>query len=159
MIKQKVYIETTLFNFYFDTDRGDAHIDTVRLFKEIAAGKYEAYSSDYVVDELKRAPEEKRNEMINLFSEYGIKVLEPAEEASRLADLYVLGGAIPQKYRTDGLHIAIATINGLDMVISMNFQHIVKNKTEKMTGAINVMNGYRAVEIVSPMEVIEDDNI
>jgi hypothetical protein len=159
MKKSKVYLETTLFNFYVDIDRGDAHVDTVRLFKEIAAGKYEAYSSDYVVDELKRAPDEKREKMIGLFSEYGIEVLEPDDEASRLADLYVSEGIIPQKYRTDGLHIAIATINGLDMIISMNFQHIVKNKTEKLTGALNVLNGYRAVEIVSPMEVIEDDNI
>jgi hypothetical protein len=39
----------------------------------------------------------------------------------------------------------------------MNFQHIVKRKTVKMTGAINTMNGYRAVEIYSPMEVIEDE--
>jgi hypothetical protein len=159
MKKQKVYLETTLFNFYVDADRGDAHIDTVKLFKEIAEGKYEAFSSDYVIDELKRAPDEKREKMISLFSESGIKVLEPEDEAIRLADLYVSEGVIPQKYRTDGLHIAIATINGLDMIISMNFQHIVKYKTEKMTGAINVLNGYRAVEIVSPMEVIEDDNI
>ena len=159
MRKQKVYLETTLFNFYLDEGRGDAHIDTVRLFKEIAAGKYEAYSSDYVVDELKRASDEKRDKMIGLFSAYSIKVLEPDEEASRLADLYVSERVIPQKYRTDGLHIAIAAVNGLDMIISMNFQHIVKHKTEKMTGAINVLNGYRAVEIVSPMEVIEDDDI
>ena len=159
MRKQKVYLETTLFNFYLDTDRGDAHVDTVHLFEEIAAGKYEAYSSDYVIDELKRAPDEKREKMIGLLSEYGIKVLEPDNEASRLADLYVSGKVIPQKYRADGLHIAIAAVNGLDMVISMNFQHIVKHKTEKMTGAINILNGYRAVDIVSPMEVVEDDEI
>ena len=41
-------------------------------------------------------------------------------------------GVIPQKYRTDGLHIAHAAVNGLDMIISMNFQHIVKRKTIKM---------------------------
>jgi len=35
----KVYLETTLFNFYVDEDR-DAHADTVKLFKEIAEGKY-----------------------------------------------------------------------------------------------------------------------
>ena len=44
MRKQKIYLETTLFNFYFDTDR-EAHADTVKLFKEIAAGKYEAFTS------------------------------------------------------------------------------------------------------------------
>ena len=66
-------------------------------------------------------------------------------------------GMIPEKYKTDGLHITIATVNNLDMLISMNFQHIVKRKTVKMTGHINVMNGYRAIEIYAPMEVIENE--
>lgn len=105
------------------------------------------------------AQDDKREKMIKLITEYGIKVLEPDVEASRLADMYISEGVIPKRYRTDGLHIAIAVVYGLDLVISMNFQHIVKHKTEKMTGAINTLNGYRAVEIVSPMEVIENENI
>jgi hypothetical protein len=155
----KVYLETTLFNFYVDEDRGDAHLDTVKLFREIADGKYKAYSSDYVVDELEQAPAEKRERMLNIFAEYDITVLEPDTEASRLANLYVAQGVVSQKYRTDGLHIAIATVNGLDMIISMNFEHIVKRKTIKMTGAINTLNGYQAIEIYSPMEVIENEHI
>jgi len=157
MRKQKIYLETTLFNFYFDTDR-EAHPHTVKLFKEIAAGKYEAFTSDYVTTELERASEEKRDKMIGLLSEYSIKVLAPDPEAGRLADLYISDGVIPQKYRTDGLHIAIATVSDLDMIVSMNFRHIVKRKTKLVTGSINVLNGYRAIEIYSPMEVVEDEN-
>jgi hypothetical protein len=157
MRKQKIYLETTLFNFYIDEDR-EAHADTVLLFKEISEGKYEAFTSDYVIDELEYAPAEKRDKMISLITEFEIKVLEPDDSASRLADLYVSEGVIPLKYRTDGLHIAIATVNGLDMIISMNFQHIVKLKTVKMTGAINILSGYQAVEICSPMEVVENEN-
>ena len=33
------------------TDR-EAHADTVTLFVECAAGKYEAFTSDYAIDEL-----------------------------------------------------------------------------------------------------------
>jgi hypothetical protein len=146
-----------MFNFYVDKDRGELHTDTVKLFAEVAAGKYEAYTSDYVVDELKKASAEKQAEMLKLLTEYNIPVLDMSDEADRLADIYVDEGIIPLKYKTDGLHIAIATVNDLDMIISMNFQHIVKRKTIKMTGAINTMNGYRAVEIYSPMEVVEND--
>jgi hypothetical protein len=56
------------------------------------------------------------------------------------------------------LHIALATVNDLDMIISMNFQHIVKRKTIKMTGPINTLNGYRTIEIYSPMEVVENES-
>jgi len=158
MRKLKVYLETTLFNFYVDDDRGFAHDSTVALFKEIAAGKYEAFTSAYVLDELEQAPTDKREKMLSLLAEYSISVLTYSDEAKALADIYVSEGIIPQKYRTDGLHIAIAAVNDLDMVISMNFQHIVKRKTKLTTGNINTLNSYRAVEIYTPMEVVENDN-
>jgi predicted nucleic acid-binding protein len=157
MRKLQVYLETTLFNFYVDKSKGFAHESTVALFKEIDAGKYEAFTSDFVINELERAKKEKSDKMLKLVAEYGVKVLEPDEDANRLADLYVAEGVIPQKYLTDGLHIAIATVYGLDMIVSLNFNHIVKRKTLKMTGAINILNGYSAIEIYSPMEIVDDE--
>ena len=157
MRKQKIYLKTTLFNFYFDEDRGFVYGSTIALFKEIAVGKYETFTSRFVIDELNNAPETKRNKMLNLILEHGIPILETDNEAVRIANLYIEEKIIPQKYRTDGLHIAIATLNDLDMIISMNFQHIVKRKTKIGTGNINALNGYRAVEIYSPMEV-ENEN-
>lgn len=156
MRKFKIYLETTLFNYYFDIER-DAHADTVKLFEEIAAGKYEAYTSAAVVEELRKAPPEKYKSMVSLIEPYHIQVLAIDDEAEDLADVYVAEGIIPLKYRTDGLHIAIATVNDIDMIISMNFQHIVKRKTKLATGSINALNGYRAVEILDPREVVENE--
>ena len=155
--KQKIYLETTLFNYFFDKDR-DAHADTVKLFKEIAAGKYEAFTSGAVIAELARAPAEKSAAMLALLNEYQIAILPVGEDADKLADIYVAERIIPPKYRTDGVHIAVASVNGLDFVISLNFQHIVKLKTEQMTGAANILNGYKPIQIISPMEVVENEN-
>ena len=52
-------------------------------------------------------------------------------------------------------HIAIATINDLDYIFSLNFQHINRHKTKIMTSYININNGYKSINICSPMEVIE----
>jgi len=38
MRKPKIYLETTIFNYFYDTAR-DGHADTVKLFEEIKAGK------------------------------------------------------------------------------------------------------------------------
>ena len=152
MRKPKIYLETTLFNYYFDTDR-DAHADTVKLFKDVADGKYEAFTSFYVIDELKKAPPVKRDKMIALMEQYGITVLALSKEAEKLADVYVEQGVIPLKYRTDGIHVAVAALNDLDIIVSMNFQHIVKRKTKHGTAAINALHNCRAVEICTPMEV------
>ena len=157
MRKQKIYLETTLFNYYFDTDR-ENHPDTLRLFEDIAARKYEAFTSDYVVNELEKTQGEKRDKMIALIEQYAVKVLVLNSEAEQLADVYVVQGVIPVKYRTDGIHIAVAAVNDLDMIISMNFQHIVKRKTKLATASINTLNGYRAVEICTPMEVNDHED-
>jgi len=154
----KIYLESTLFNFYVDEDRGFAHESTVKLFNEIAAGKYTAYTSAVVIEELAKASAKKYEIMSGLIPQYKITILALNDEADRLADIYVAEKIIPVKYRTDGLHIAIAAVNDLDMIISMNFQHIVKRNTKLMTGNINTLNGYRAVEIFNPMEVIENEN-
>ena len=157
MRKPKIYLETTMFNYYFDADR-DAHGDTVKLFEEVRAGKYEAYTSFYVIDELEIADEPKRSNMLSLINEYGVTILPDNKEAERLAALYVKEGIIPAKYLFDCLHIATATINDLDYVFSLNFKHINKIKTKTMTSNVNIREGYKPVIIASPMEVIENEN-
>ena len=154
MRKQRIYLETTLFNFYFDINR-EAHSATVKLFEDIADGKFLAYTSVYVIEELEQTKGKKREKMISLLGRYPITIIPPDAEADRLADIYVKQGIIPLKYRTDGVHIAIAAINHLDAVVSMNYSHIVKNKTRVGTGAINTLEGYGIVEIFTPMEVVD----
>ena len=156
MTKKKIYLETTLFNYYFDENR-DAHADTVRLFEECEAGKFEPYTSIYVIHELEDAPSEKRDKMMDLIRKYNIIVLEASSEADNLARRYIAEGALPQGSLTDASHISSATVNNLDMIISLNFRHIVKEKTVKLTSAINILAGYNVMEINSPMEVIDDE--
>ena len=156
MRKPKIYLETTLFNYFFDTDR-DAHPDTVKLFKDVAAGKYEAYTSQHVIEELKKADEPKRGNMLAMIPEYGITVLEFSDAADRLADIYIAAGIIPPHKRMDALHIAITAVNNLDMIFSLNFRHIVKARTILETEKINHSHGLNAIELNSPMGVEEDE--
>ena len=156
MRKPKIYLETTLFNFYFDSDR-DAHADTVRLFQDVAAGKYEAFTSGAVTEELAKAPEPKKDRMLALLKEFNIQVLPVEDKAEKLADVYVAEKIIPMKYRTDGVHIAMAAVNGLDVVVSLNFQQIVKPKVKQLANAANVLKGFHSIEVVSPMEFVETE--
>ena len=154
--KMKLYLETTVFNYYFDENR-EFHPDTCRLFDAIAAGEFEAYTSEYATLELQRAPEPKRSDMMNLIERFGIIMLEATQEANDLAALYVHNGIIPAKYRTDGEHIACASVNGLDCILSFNFQHINKLKTKRMTENVNLMEGYKGITICLPMEVLDNE--
>jgi len=154
----KIYLETTLFNFYFADDAPDKKQDTLKLFEEICQGKYEPYASEDVVRELlDTSDSDKKRNMTNLINDYGIILLPSSDEAETLADVYVNEGVIPLKYRTDGVHIALTAVFNLDFIVSYNFKHIVKRKTVEMTELINYREGYKKVGIYSPAEVIEDD--
>ena len=153
----KIYLETTMFNFYFADDAPDKKQDTLTLFEEIQAGKYDPYTSFAVVDEIEKTPDnQKRENMLALIKTYNIGVLEDDSEADILADIYIHEHIIPAKYRDDALHIAVATIREMHIILSWNFQHIVKLKTRNMVNAVNLREGFRTIDICSPKEVIED---
>jgi len=155
---QSIYLETTVFNYPFADDAPQYQAATLQLFDEIKAGKFKAYTSDYVVQELERTKDtEKRERMLAFISNYNIIVLPGNEEAKNLANIYVSADIIPQHHDTDALHIAAATVAGLDCVISLNYKHIVKHKTIMETEFINVREGYKRIFIHSPAEVIEND--
>jgi hypothetical protein len=155
MEKPKIYLETTMFNFPFAEDAPQYRADTLRLFDIIRAGKYEPFTSPYATEELEAtATESRRLEMLKLIPNYGVKILQKTPEAERLAGLYLAGEAVPVGFYTDALHIAITTVYGLDFIVSLNFQHIVREKTIRITGEINAQEGYRAVGIYKPSEVL-----
>ena len=72
-----------------------------------------------------------------------------------MTEKYMSRKIFPAKYRDDALHIAIATVHDMDVVISWNLRHMVKLRTRREVKAINIMEGYREIEICTPMEVIE----
>lgn len=85
------------------------------------------------------------------------EVLSVDEEIDRLADKYIAEGIIPAVYRDDALHIALASVKGLDILVSWNFKHLVKHKTRVEVTGVNTLLGYKAIDICTPWEVIEDD--
>ena len=156
MSKLRLYLETTVFNYFFDQER-DGHEDTVRIFEAIGRGEYEAYTSRYVTIELEQAPEPKRTNMLALIERYGIILQETDDETVRMTKLYLHESALPAKCVLDSAHIAIATVNNLDCILSFNFQHINRLKTKRLTADINVREKYKSIIITTPKEVLDDE--
>jgi hypothetical protein len=88
MDKPKIYLETTIFSFYYGSEAAPEYkqykADSQAVFDLIKAGEYEAFTSSFATDELTDEPDvEKRLKMFALISEYDIKILFPAEETQR----------------------------------------------------------------------------
>jgi len=157
MRRQKVYLETTVFNYYFDETR-NAQPATVSFFEAVGFGQFEGYTSVYTFNELEKAPEPQRSNMLHLLEKYSITILDTSDEIDELAGKYITNNIIPQKKNIDALHIAIASVNELDIILSFNFKHINKLKTKTLIPAINRMSGYRDIIIAQPEEVIDNEN-
>jgi hypothetical protein len=153
----KLFLETTLFNFYFYGKGKEKMMYTRLLFDQIAAGIYKPYTSEYVMDELRDAPKKQFEQMYTLIDTYGIFVLPESGEIDRLSAIYVANEIIPVGSEPDSDHIAAATVNGLDFVVSYNMGHIVKQKTMIATGFANKREGYAQIGIANPKEVMEYD--
>ena len=151
-----IYLETTIFNFPFADDAPQYRDDAKRLFAEINAGKFKPFTSEYVLRELEVTKDsEKLATMKALIVDYGVAIIPANSEIEQLAAVYVSADIIPEKYATDALHIAAATVAGLDFIVSLNFRHIVKHKTIIETEIINAREGFRRVFIHTPAEVID----
>ena len=96
--------------------------------------------------------------MRGFIQELNVTILDESDEVNNLAAIYQEQGILPKRSTTDARHIAVAAVNDLDMILSLNFEHIVRKKTVLMTGALNAQLGFRPVDIRSPMEVEEREN-
>ena len=151
-------METSIFNFPFADDAPQYRDEAKILMEQIRGGKFEPYTSIYAIEELNLTKdEEKRAKLKTQIYDYGVEILHPNDEVRQLARIYLAEGAVKANYPTDALHIAIATVYGLDFIVSMNFQHIVRRKTIEEVDKINNREGYRRIGIYFPAEVIYDD--
>jgi len=160
MAKPKIYLETTMFNFYYGSQTTPEYrqykADARSVFDLIKSGEYEAFTSSFATDELTDEPDtEKRLKMLALISEYGVKVLFPTEETQRLTELYIQEGVVSPIWETDAAHIAMTAVNGLDFIVSLNFTHIVRPWTVERVRRVNFREGYKPIGIYRPSEVLE----
>jgi len=72
-----------------------------------------------------------------------------------LTQLYISNKALGKASENDAYHIALASINRVDCLISWNFKHIVNFEKIKLFNAINMQYGYPVIDIRSPLEFIK----
>lgn len=108
-------------------------------------------------DELENAPENVRNLVKQIKTEH-TEFLETTNETVDLATEYIAEKVVGQTSYADCLHIALATINNADYLISWNFKHIVNVHRIRGYNAINLKNGYKLLEIRSPRDFINYEN-
>ena len=148
-----LYVDTSVIGGYFDIE---FEKETRILFDNIESQKYDIMYSSVTEDELLNAPEQVKN-LLQSIPSLLIKRVNLTEEAVKLADTYISEGVVGKTSRDDCFHIALATINKADILVSWNFKHIVNIFRIRGYNAVNLKLGYSQIDIRSPKEIITNE--
>lgn len=147
-MKQRIYIDTSVIGGCEDEEFSQW---SIQLFKEFRQGLRIAVVSDLTRRELEKAPESVR-EILSSLPE--VEDVFLTKEAESLAQNYINERVVNVKHIVDAQHIAIASVERVNVLVSWNFQQIVNLDRIHAFNSVNLKLGYPMLEIRSPMEVI-----
>jgi len=150
-VKQKIYIDTSVIGGYFDIEFAEY---TKPLFDRIISGEIHMIYSEVTEGELKEAPEHVKK-LIRELPKNNVEFVELTNEAISLATEYIKENVVGKTSYPDCLHIAIATLQKVDVLVSWNFKHIVNLKRIRGYNSVNLKSGHGLLEIRSPKELID----
>jgi hypothetical protein len=153
MHKQRVYIDTSVIGGCFDEEFEEW---SNRLFDAFILGSKVAVLSDLTSDELARAPEYIRKRIDDIPIQ-NREILLRNSETEFLAEKYIEFKVISEKFFDDATHIALSTVNNVDVLVSWNFKHMVNLTRILKYNSINLMFGYKALEIRNPKEILDNE--
>jgi predicted nucleic acid-binding protein len=149
-MRLRTYIDTSVVGGYFDEEFSET---TKRLFERLENNEIVFVISDLLDLELTAAPRNVRELLYN-FSPDKFERVHLTEEAIQLANRYIEEKVVGKTSLEDCRHIALATINRVDVLASWNFKHIVNLDRIKGYNTVNYRYGYPMIEIRSPKDLI-----
>ena len=149
---QRFYIDTSVIGGVFDTEFEE---HSTILFEKIKLGQIKAVISEITENEISKARKEIRDFYSTLMN---IELVEITKDAVHLADSYISDKVVGKTSRNDCLHIAIATVNRVDVLVSWNFKHIVNIYRIRGYNSVNIRLGYSPLEIRSPKDIVGNEN-
>ncbi len=155
-MKESVYLETSVISYYTAKPSRDIIIAarqeiTRQKWSEILKS-FDIHISALVVQEAEQGDIEAAQKRLSIISD--MPALGINEETEKLALRLIKDGPIPEKYPEDALHIAIATVNGMDYLLTWNFSHINNAQMKAKITSVIESHGYQYPIICSPEEIL-----
>jgi predicted nucleic acid-binding protein len=153
-MQQRLYIDTSVIGGYHDDEFKEV---TRQFFDRIEAREFLIYFSEVNETELVLAPQRVRDVKLRIPGEC-LRYVEIDSEVEQLAQTYISEKALGKASSNDAYHIALASINRLDCLVSWNFKHIVNFDKIKQFNSINLKLGYPLIDIRTPLEFLKYEN-
>jgi hypothetical protein len=149
-MRRRIYTDTSVVGGCLD-EKFSTY--SLQLFERFRAALDILVLSDLTLAELEGAPENVR-EVLQTVPREALEEVRLDAEASDLAQEYLAAGVLGGAHLEDARHIATATVQRVDVLVSWNFKHIVNLDRIRGYNSVNLRQGYSLLEIRSPQEVL-----
>ena len=153
-----VYIETSVVSYFANRDGSDvivlAQQQITREWWRDAAKSFDLFVSDLVASEIGHGDSLAANARLEAVASIPILGLDAESEA--LAERLLKIAALPPTAQDDALHIAVATVNGMDFLLTWNCTHIANARTREIINSRCRTAGYEPPVICTPPELRGD---
>jgi predicted nucleic acid-binding protein len=157
-MKPKVYLETSVISYLTSRPSRDlivaANQQITQEWWQIRRAGFDLYISQLVIQEASAGDETMAERRLQVIED--IPLLELSEEAVTFAERLVKDGPLPHKAVEDALHIAVATLNGIDYLLTWNFRHIANATMRYKIERVCRSEGYEPPVICTPQELLEE---
>ncbi len=155
-----VYLETTVIGNIAGRMHPDPKIaarqQVTREWWTTAPDRYDLYVSEITIEECGDGDPDAAMERVELVR--NIDLIETSAEAEELAELLVNRLAVPASEPRDALHIAIATVNAVQFIVTWNFKHILNPHLQTKIANACREGGYDPPVVCTPQQLLETED-
>ncbi len=130
-----------------------AHQDVTREWWDTRSQEFDLYASAVVVEEAQDGDPTAAAARLEVIS--SLTLLDVTQEARDLAAILLRETRLPAKATADALHIATATVHGMDYLITWNCKHIANAVIFRSIEAVCRARGYEPPVMCTPEELLE----
>lgn len=157
-MSETVYIETSILGYLTARSTKDlilaANIEITKDWWEFRRNAFTLYTSEAVLEEVAQGDAEIAAQRLELLRDFPLLALNQAVQD--LAAQFLARSSLPPKAKVDAIHIAAATIHGMDYLLTWNCKHIANAQIQGKLAEISLDFGYVLPILCTPNELMGD---
>lgn len=154
-MKKLVYVETTIFSFYYDersTHSIIARRDWTREWWNNHRLDYLLVTSTAVFDELSRGNKNHKQKALELA--LSLPAISPSDEIGEILQVYFLHRLMPKDPLGDALHLALSSYHKCDYLLTWNCQHLANANKFQHIRRVNTLLELHVPILTTPLELM-----
>jgi hypothetical protein len=155
-MSETVYIETSILGYLTARPSRDvvvaASIEITREWWDTRRSDFQLYSSQAVVKETSQGDAAIASQRLEILRNFSL--LDLNQSVLDLAEQFLGRSNLPAKADVDAVHIAAATVHGMDYLLTWNCKHIANAQIQGKLAEISLDFGYELPILCTPYELL-----